>query len=62
MKALSLIALSLAAYLLYLGVSTKKSAGGPLGNALIVGSVLVGGTVLTIWILTFIKEKNDKKR
>jgi len=57
MKALSLIAMVLAAYLLFLGFSTKKSAGEPLGNALIIGGSLVAGAVIIIWIITLLKEK-----
>ena len=59
MKALTLIAMVLAAYLLFLGFSTRKSAGEPLGNALIVGGSLVAGAVIIIWIITFIKK--DKR-
>ncbi|MDQ3131659.1 MAG: hypothetical protein M3Q99_12985 [Acidobacteriota bacterium] len=57
MKALSLIALVLSAYLLFLGFTTRQSAGEPLGNALIIGGSIVAGVVIIIWILTFIKEK-----
>jgi membrane protein DedA with SNARE-associated domain len=57
MKALSLIAMALAAYLLFLGFSTGKSAGAPLGNALIIGGSIVAGVVVIIWVITFIKEK-----
>lgn len=57
MKALSLIATVLSAYLIFLGFSTRKSAGEPLGNALIVGGTLVLSLVLAIWIITFVKEK-----
>jgi len=57
MKALSLIALVLSAYLLFLGFSTGKTAGEPLGNALIIGGSIVAGAVIIIWIITFVKEK-----
>lgn len=60
MKALSLIALVISAYLIILGFSTRKSAGEPLGNALIVGGVLILSVVLIIWIITFVKDKKDK--
>ena len=59
MKALSLIAMVLSAYLLFLGFSTRKSAGEPLGNALIIGGSIVAGVVLIIWVITYIKEKKD---
>jgi hypothetical protein len=57
MKALSIIAMVLSAYLLFLGFSTRKSAGEPLGNALIIGGSLVASVVIIIWIITFIKER-----
>ncbi len=60
MKALSLIAMVLSAYLLILGFSTRKSAGEPLGNALIIGGSLVAGAGIIIWVITYIKEKKDK--
>jgi uncharacterized membrane protein len=60
MKALSLIAMVLSAYLLFLGFSTRKSAGEPLGNALIIGGSIVASVVLIIWVITYIKEKKDK--
>ncbi|HEX8287611.1 MAG TPA: hypothetical protein VF556_06445 [Pyrinomonadaceae bacterium] len=62
MKALSLIAIVISAYLIILGVSTRKNAGEPLGNALIIGGSLIAGAVIIIWVIMLVKEKNDKSR
>jgi hypothetical protein len=61
MKALSFIGLVFAAFLLFLGFSSRSAAGGVLSNALIVGGVIIGGFVLIVWIILFLKEKKKSK-
>jgi heme/copper-type cytochrome/quinol oxidase subunit 4 len=57
MKALSFIAILFAAFLIFLGVTSKQTAGGVLGNAVIAGGVIIAVVVAAIWILMFFKEK-----
>jgi hypothetical protein len=60
MKALSLIAVVFAAFLIFLGVSSRDASGRVLGNAVIIGGVLIFVTVAVIWAIIFIKEKKGK--
>ncbi|MGI8788210.1 MAG: hypothetical protein ACR2HG_10665 [Pyrinomonadaceae bacterium] len=60
MKALSLIALTFAAFLIILGWSSENTAGDVLGKAVIIGGVLIAAFVAVAWILMFIKEKREK--
>ena len=57
MKALSFIGLVFAAFLLFLGFSSRNTAGSVLGNALIVGGAIIAVFVIIVWIILFIKEK-----
>jgi hypothetical protein len=59
MRALSLIGLFFAAFLIFLGISSRGSAG-VLSNAVIVGGVLIAGFVIVVWIAMFIKERKGK--
>lgn len=59
MKALSLIAVVFAAFLIFLGISSRKTAG-TLSNAVIIGGAVIAGFVAIIWAITFIKEKRGK--
>ncbi len=59
MKALSLIGLLFGAFLIALGVSSIWTAGG-LSYAVIIGGSLIIIFVSIIWLLTFIKEKQEK--
>jgi amino acid transporter len=61
MKALSLIALVFAAFLIFLGVSSKTTAGNVLSNAIIVGGAIIVVFVIVVWIIIFIKEKKKKE-
>lgn len=61
MKALSLIALVFAAFLIFLGVSSKNTAGNVLSNAVIVGGAIIGTFVIVVWVIMFIKEKKKKE-
>jgi hypothetical protein len=60
MKALSLIAIILAAFLIFLGFTSKTTAGGVLSNAVIIVGVMIAVFVVIIWIVIFIKEKREK--
>jgi hypothetical protein len=59
MKALSFIGLVFAAFLIFLGYSSRNTAGSVLGNALVVGGVIIAAFVVIIWIILFIKEKKN---
>lgn len=60
MKALSFIGLVFAAFLIYLGITTKSVTGSVLGNTVLVGGVIIGAFVIIVWIILFIKEKGKK--
>ena len=62
MRALSFIGAVFAAFLIFLGVSSKNEAGGVLANALIVGGAIIGGFIVIVWIILFIKEKKDSDK
>jgi uncharacterized membrane protein YdcZ (DUF606 family) len=57
MRALSFIGMVLAAFLLFLGFSSRQKAGAVLSNAIIVGGAIIAGFVIIVWIITFLKEK-----
>jgi len=61
MKALSLIALVFAAFLIFLGVSSKNTAGNVLSNAIIVGGAIIATFVIVVRVIMFIKEKKKKE-
>ena len=61
MKALSLIALVFAAFLIFLGFSSKTTAGNVLSNAIIVGGAIIAVFVIVVWVIMFIKEKKKKE-
>ena len=60
MKALSFIGLVFSAFLIFLGFSSKKTAGNVLSNAIIIGGVIIGVFVIIVWIIMFVKEKKKK--
>jgi hypothetical protein len=60
MKALSFIGLVFAAFLIYLGITTKSGSGAVLGNTVLVGGVVIAAFVIIVWIILFIKEKGKK--
>ena len=62
MKALSLIAIVFAAFLIFLGISSRKAAGNTLGNAVIIGGGVIAVFVAVIWAIIFIKERKGKGR
>ena len=59
MKALSTIALIFAAFLIFLGISSRKASGG-LSNAVAIAGFLIVIFVAVIWLITFIKERREK--
>lgn len=46
-----------AAFLIFLGFSSRQNAGNVLSNTIIVGGVIIALFVITVWIILFIKEK-----
>ena len=60
MKALSLIAAILGAFLIFIGISTKK-ASGALSNAVIIGGALIILFIIIVWAVMKIKEKREKQ-
>lgn len=61
MKALSLIAIVFAAFLIFLGISSRVTSGRILGNAVVAGGVIIAATVVAVWIITFIKKKKENQ-
>lgn len=61
MKPLSIIATVIAAFLILLGVASRKGAGAVLSNAVIVGGVLIAVVVAGSWIAMFLRNRSEKK-
>ena len=61
MKALSLIAIVFAAFLIYLGITSRVTSGRILGNAVVAGGAIIAALVVAVWIIMFVKEKKEKK-
>jgi hypothetical protein len=61
MKALSFIGLVFAAFLIFLGFSSRTTAGNVLSNAIIIGGALVAAFVIIVWIIMFFKEKKNSE-
>jgi len=62
MKALSVIGLVFAAFLIFLGLSSKKTAGDVLSNAIIIGGAIIAAFVIIVWIIMFFKEKKNSDK
>jgi hypothetical protein len=62
MKALSFIGLVFAAFLIFLGITSRNASGSVLGNALVIGGVVIAAFVVIVWIILFIKEKRDSDK
>lgn len=60
MRALSFIGLVFAAFLIYLGVTTKTGSGNVLGNTVLIGGIFIAAFVIIVWIILFIKERGKK--
>ena len=60
MKALSLVMSVIAAYLFFLGFSTRNTANEPLGRALMIGGAIIFGAVLLAWFLAKKSERRDQ--
>jgi hypothetical protein len=58
MKALSLIGIVFAAFLIFLGFSSKQTAGAVLSDALVGGGAIIAGFLIIVWVIMFFKEKN----
>jgi hypothetical protein len=59
MKALSMIAMFFAAFLIFLGVTSRQTAGEVLGNAVIAGGVIITVVVVSVWTIMFFKRKKE---
>ncbi|HEY0460490.1 MAG TPA: hypothetical protein VGC97_15245 [Pyrinomonadaceae bacterium] len=59
MKAVSFIGLVFAAFLIFLGFSSRHTAGNVLSNAIIIGGALIAAFVIIVWIIMFVKEKKN---
>jgi hypothetical protein len=57
MKALSFIGLVMAAFMLFIGISTRQQSGAILSNAIIVGGAFIAAFVIIVRIIMFFKEK-----
>jgi hypothetical protein len=62
MKALSLIALVFAAFLIFLGLTSRQTAGNVLSNAIIIGGSIITAFVIIVWIIMFFKGKKDSDK
>lgn len=60
MKALSLIAVFCAAFLIFVGYSSRATAG-VLSDAVIFIGLLIAVFVAVIWLITFFKEKKNRE-
>lgn len=60
MKALSLIALVFAAFLIFLGYTSREKSGDVLGKAVMIGGAMILIFVAVVWILAFIKKREEK--
>ncbi len=59
MKALSLVAVLLAAFFIFVGIYTRKNAGG-LNYAVIFAGAMILIFTAVIWILSYVKEKKER--
>lgn len=59
MKALSLLALVFAAFLIFVGYSSRKTPNDVLGYVVMFGGAMIVIFVAVIWIISIIKEKKD---
>lgn len=59
MKPLSIIAFLFAAFLIFLGISSRQASGG-LSYAVLIAGVLILIFLAVIWTLFFTKEKKEK--
>jgi hypothetical protein len=58
MKALSVIGIVFAAFLIFLGFSSKQTAGAVLSDALIVGGAIIAVFLIIVWVIMFFKERS----
>ncbi len=59
MKPLSVIAIVIAAFLIFLGISSRSGAGATLSNAVIVGGVFIAAVVAGSWIAMYFKNRQQ---
>lgn len=48
-----------AAFLIFLGVTSRQTAGEVLGNAVIAGGVIIAAVVIAVWAIMFFKRKKE---
>lgn len=60
MKALYFIGLFFSAFLIIMGVLSRKNSGYALSNAVIAGGVLIAVFILIIFILNYVKQRKEK--
>lgn len=48
-----------AAFLIFLGTTSKQTAGEVLGNAVIAGGVIITVVVVSVWVIMFFKRKKE---
>lgn len=60
MKALSFIGLALAAFLIWVGVTSRSASGAVLGNAVIAGGVIIIGFLVFVQVMLFFKNRQEK--
>jgi amino acid transporter len=61
MRAFLLVGLIFSAFLLFLGFTSRKTAGDVLSATVIICGVLVFLFVAIIWIFSYIKEKKERE-
>lgn len=61
MKAFLLVGILFSAFLIILGVTSRKTAGDVLSSAVLVAGGFVFVFVAVIWVLSYIKEKREKE-
>ncbi len=61
MRALITIGLAIAAFLLFIGIASRKAAGAVLSNAVIAGAAFIILVVIGSWVAVFVKRKKDAR-
>lgn len=59
MKALSLVAVIVGAFFIFVGISSRKTAG-VLSDAVIFAGAVILIFVAVVWILAYVKEKKER--
>lgn len=62
MRALNFIGLAIAAFLLFLGISSRNAAGAVLSNAVIAGGVFIILVIAGGWIAVIVRNRTRDRR